>query len=137
LIPYLVAYARDVIGLVLLAGGLAKLADGPGQFIVVVRGQDLLPGSWASMVGSLVPWLKMTLAVSLLAGLVVAGTAAAATTLFALFVVAIVVNLFRGGHISCGCFGSGFHARLSWWAALRTLTPCGRERRPLPKGGCR
>ena len=118
---YMYLFARTLVGLALLAAGLAKLLGGR-KFVEVVRNDRLLPDELVAPVGRLVPLAEVCAAVLMFTDLLQPGAAAAAALLFLMFGGAIAINLLRGrSYISCGCFGVAGEQRLSWAMVVRNL----------------
>ena len=98
--------ARLVLGGVLLASGLAKVAD-PVESVTAVRAYQLLPESLERVTGYGLPFLELGLAVLLLAGFATRVAAVVGGLLMLGFVVGIASAWARGLSIDCGCFGGG------------------------------
>jgi protein-disulfide isomerase/uncharacterized membrane protein YphA (DoxX/SURF4 family) len=90
----------------LLYAGLAKVGD-PAGSVRAVRAYRLLPEWLAKGVGYGLPFVEITLAVLLLAGLATRLAAVLAAALLVVFLVGIVSAAGRGLRIDCGCFGGG------------------------------
>ena len=95
----------------LLAGvwawaGVAKIGD-PAAAARAVRAYRLLPEWLAQGVGYGLPFLELTLAALLLAGLATRLAAVASAALLAVFLAGMVSAAARGLQIECGCFGGG------------------------------
>ena len=91
--------ARLAVGLGLLASGAMKVGDRrwPEQAHAFGTPSVLVP---------VVPWVELALGALLLAGFGLPWTALAAVALLGMFTVAVAVNLARGRHPPCACFGS-------------------------------
>jgi uncharacterized membrane protein YphA (DoxX/SURF4 family) len=103
---WLSTLARVLLGLVLLAASLLKIAD-PHQAAAAVQAYQLLPSSLAEYVGYGLPLVEFFLAVALLLGL---GTRLAAwitAGLMVIFIFGVASAWARGLSIDCGCFGGG------------------------------
>jgi uncharacterized membrane protein YphA (DoxX/SURF4 family) len=97
---------RAALVVVLLWSGIAKAMDRQTA-ILAVSAYDLLPGSLAEPVGTLLPWLEIALGLLLLLGLFLRPAAIAAAALTIGFLVAMGQAKARGLQIDCGCFGGG------------------------------
>jgi Methylamine utilisation protein MauE len=110
--------AEVAIGSILLLSGSAKLIDRKG-FVSVVRGYEILPNYAVPTFAAALPVIEVLVAVALLSRMVVdsplnAWAGFVAVCLFAMFGIAITVNLIRGRtEISCGCFGNTSQ-KLTW-----------------------
>jgi uncharacterized membrane protein YphA (DoxX/SURF4 family) len=98
--------ARLVLGGVLLAAGLAKVAD-PVASVTAVRAYQLLPESVERLTGYGLPFLEIGLGLLLIAGFATRVAAIVAGLLMIGFVIGIVSAWARGLSIDCGCFGGG------------------------------
>lgn len=122
--PHVQLFLRLVLGAVLLIAGLSKLT-GRAAFRAAVAEYQVLPASLVAPFAAFVPWLEVTLGALLLLGLGTTAAAAIATPLFLSFVLAIAVNLARGRHFNCHCFGSVQSDPIGWPALIRSLAFAG------------
>ena len=118
--PHAQLLLRLVLGGLLLLAGVTKLADRSSVYEAVLD-YEVLPNRLARPFAMLLPWLEITLGTLLLLGLGTTAAAALATPLFLGFALAIGVNLARGRHFDCHCFGSVQSERIGWPAFLRSL----------------
>jgi methylamine dehydrogenase accessory protein MauD len=111
----LAALAAMTLGEVLLVAGVSKLADPSGSRRAVA---DFgVPSRFSPAVGLLVPVLELGTAAVLFSGYGARFAGLAAVTLLLAFAAAIAVNMARGRHPDCHCFGQLHSAP----AGLRTL----------------
>lgn len=103
--------ARLVVGLILIISGVMKAAAPPEEFAVVIESYRLLGSADATLtLATFLPWLEVVLGFCLLFGFMTAAAAAAAGSLFVVFIAALLSTFLRGIHLpSCGCFGFGWH----------------------------
>ncbi|OGO53189.1 MAG: hypothetical protein A2148_09490 [Chloroflexi bacterium RBG_16_68_14] len=120
--PHTQLMLRLVLGGLLLLAGVSKLTDRTA-FRQAVSEYEVLPRHLERPFAALLPWLETTLGVLLLLGLGTAVAASLAAPLFLSFGLAIGVNLRRGRHIDCHCFGSVQSERIGWPALLRSGAP--------------
>jgi uncharacterized membrane protein YphA (DoxX/SURF4 family) len=97
---------RVVVGVVWIVAGALKLPD-PAQSVAAVRAYQLLPGTWATPVGQLLPVIEVVIGLMLVVGLLTRGAAVLSSVLFVAFIVGIASVWARGITIDCGCFGGG------------------------------
>ena len=95
---------RVAVGGVLIWAGLAKVSE-PALFAQTVRAYNVLPLAFINGFAVVVPWMEIVTGACLLAGFWSRGAALAALALLLSFSVALVVNIFRGANLDCGCFG--------------------------------
>jgi protein-disulfide isomerase len=98
--------ARVVLAAIWAWAGASKIGD-PAAAVRAVRAYRLLPEWLAQGVGYGLPFLELTLAVLLLAGLATRVAAVASAALLAVFLAGMVSAAARGLQIECGCFGGG------------------------------
>ena len=119
-----VVSSRTLIGLLLLASGVAKMAYRT-SFQAALRGFALLPEELLSSVAIALPALECLAGGCLVLAIVLQDSftrwaAVSAMALFATFAVAIAINLIRGRRdIPCGCFGSRDEDGITWSMVAR------------------
>jgi uncharacterized membrane protein YphA (DoxX/SURF4 family) len=118
--PHALLLVRLVLGALLLIAGATKLTDRQA-FYTAVSEYDILPASVARPFALLMPWLETGLGALLLLGLATVPAAALAVPLFGSFALAIGINMLRGRHFDCHCFGSTHSDEIGWTALLRSL----------------
>jgi uncharacterized membrane protein YphA (DoxX/SURF4 family) len=117
---YLCIVARVSVGLLLVIGGLGKMAS-VTRFRDVVSAYDILPSSTVMFVSLCLPVLEFAVGVCLIFRVWTPIGDLAAVGLFLVFSSAIAVNLARGRtQLSCGCFGGGSY-KLAWYLVTRNL----------------
>ncbi|MEX2158489.1 MAG: MauE/DoxX family redox-associated membrane protein [Dehalococcoidia bacterium] len=119
--PHVQLFLRIVLGGVLLLAGLSKLSDRK-SFREAVAEYQVLPSALVAPFAAAVPAIEIVLGVLLLLGLATADAAAVATLLFLSFAIAIGLNVARGRHFNCHCFGSVQSDPIGWPALLRSLS---------------
>lgn len=126
--PALELVLRGALALLLGAGAVQKARD-LASFRAAIEGYELLPVRAVAAAAVAFTGLEAGLAIALVVpaglGLRAAGLGAAAL-LFALYAVAIAVNLARGRReIDCGCSGPAAHVPLSGWLLARNAVLIG------------
>lgn len=111
--------ARFAIAGVFLYASLPKLAD-PGVFAADVQNYRLLPDALAGHAALFVPAFELVVAIGLLLPRYQRGAALIATSMLAIFSVAMAQARLRGIDLSCGCFGAAFEAKVSWLTVIRS-----------------
>jgi uncharacterized membrane protein YphA (DoxX/SURF4 family) len=99
--------ARLLLGGVLAAAAVLKLAVPPTEQVRAVRAYQLLPYGVDAVVGYTLPFVELFLAAALLLGLGTRVAAVLAGILMLAFVAGIGSVWARGISIDCGCFGGG------------------------------
>ncbi|MBI4570714.1 MAG: DoxX family membrane protein [Chloroflexi bacterium] len=116
--PHTQLLLRLVLGGLLVFAGAAKLA-GRASFREAVAEYQVLPAALQPLFATALPLLEVTLGVLLLLGLGTTVAAAIAVPLFLSFTIAIGVNVARGRHFDCHCFGAARSDEIGWPALLR------------------
>jgi uncharacterized membrane protein YphA (DoxX/SURF4 family) len=117
--PHVQLLLRLVLGGLLLLAGVTKLVD-RASFRQAVAEYGVLPERLEWPFAALLPWMETAVGVLLLVGLGGAVAAWLAVPIFLSFGVAIGVNLWRGRHFDCHCFGSVHSEEIGWLPLLRS-----------------
>jgi uncharacterized membrane protein YphA (DoxX/SURF4 family) len=104
--PWISTAARLILAGVFLTAGVLKAAD-PQDSVAAVRAYELLPASWATVIGWGLPFAEIALGLLLAIGLLTRPVAIAAAALLTSFIIAVVSAAARGLSVDCGCFGGG------------------------------
>lgn len=106
--------ARVLVGAVLVYAGATKAAGPAEEFAIVIGSYDLLPRDMVLTAATFLPWVELFVGWSLILGLRLRVAAAAAGSLFAAFVFALLTVKAKGIELpNCGCFGDGVHLTLT------------------------
>jgi uncharacterized membrane protein YphA (DoxX/SURF4 family) len=97
--------ARLIVGVVLLAAGLAKFPD-PAANVRQVRAFKILPEAVVPTVGHALPTVEIIIGAALILGLLTRLFAVLASLFLIAFIIGIASAWARGLEINCGCFGS-------------------------------
>ncbi|MFD8764664.1 MauE/DoxX family redox-associated membrane protein [Streptomyces mirabilis] len=98
--------ARLLLAAILAYAGLVKIGDltEAGRTVALYR---IVPADSAQLVGGVLPFVEVALALLLAAGLATRVAAAGAAVLLVAYAAAIASVWARGMSIDCGCFGGG------------------------------
>jgi hypothetical protein len=120
--PLIVKVLSIALGLLLVAAAWYKLSS-LRQFTAIVTDYQLLPQFLVSPTAFLVPLAELVFGLAWLTAFAIPWVAPLTAGMFALYALAIAINLLRGRlHISCGCGLGGTSAEnqpLSWMLVLR------------------
>ena len=112
---------RIFLAIVFVTAALPKLMH-RDEFHGVLRNFRLLPEGITGPVALALPIVELAVAVMLLVPSFAPQAAMIAGALFAVFGVAIAINILRGrSHIDCGCMRNGMRQELSWLLVGRNL----------------
>lgn len=120
--PVVIRLTAVALGVLLLGAAWHKALPA-SRFEAILADYRLLPAPLCKLAARLVPALEALLGLGWLTGFAMAAVAPLTAGLFAVYGLAIAVNLLRGReHIDCGCgFGgtAGAGQGLSWLLVLR------------------
>lgn len=104
--PWAGTVARLLLAAVLGYAGVVKIGDltEAGRTVALYR---IVPEDSAQLIGGIMPFLEVALALLLVVGLATRAVAAATAVLMMTYMAAIASVWARGLSIDCGCFSSG------------------------------
>jgi len=105
ILKWYVLVCRVVIGLVLIASGVAKVNHSHGFLLAVYRFR-LVDADSSLLVAAVLPWLEVLAGAALLVGYCTGGAFVLASAMLLSFCFVLASALWRDLSISCGCFGS-------------------------------
>lgn len=97
--------ARWYLGVLFVGASLHKIAD-PYSFAVDVATYDILPLALVNVTAIALPWMELTAGAMLLLGVRVRAAALLVAAMMTVFIAALLIALFKGLDMSCGCFAS-------------------------------
>lgn len=103
---YLLFIFRIALAFIFIYAGAEKISD-PEVFAISISNYRLLPVSIINIFAIVLPWIEFVSGILLLFGISVKDSSKIITTMLIVFTIAIVISLFRGLDIECGCFGKG------------------------------
>jgi hypothetical protein len=104
--------ARLVLGGLFIYSGLSKIGQ-PYQFAASIQAYQLLPQFLVGLAAVFIPWVETVSAVILLAGRKPRSALIIFITLLAIFIIILMITMFRGLDINCGC-GLLADRRVGW-----------------------
>lgn len=116
----LVLAVRLILGGAFLYAGLSKIGE-PYQFAAAIQAYQLLPQFLVGLAAVLIPWMETVSAIALLWGRKPRSALLTLIVLLAMFVVIIIITMFRGLDIDCGC-GLLANRRVGWLVLAEDLT---------------
>lgn len=109
---------KMIFGIAIISLSINKALTFP-QFVLDVQKYNILP------VVLILPFSLFVVSIELVSGIGIIfniyskhliGTI---ILLFTVFTLGIVINLFQGNIIECGCYGSIYKENIGWWSVLR------------------
>jgi putative oxidoreductase len=100
---YLSLILRIYIGWVFIDASLSKIPD-PALFAENVANYRVIPYYGLYLVAIVLPWLELVAGFYLIIGIRTKAAASAVGGLLILFTVFVIINIFRGVNMNCGCF---------------------------------
>jgi uncharacterized membrane protein YphA (DoxX/SURF4 family) len=103
---YLLLTIRIILGFVFIYAGAGKISD-PEAFAISISNYRLLPAVAINFFAITLPWIELVAGILLIFGIAVKENSSILFSMLLVFTIAIVISLFRGLSIDCGCFGKG------------------------------
>jgi uncharacterized membrane protein YphA (DoxX/SURF4 family) len=102
---YFLFLLRLLLGLIFIIAAKEKIIA-PGNFSSSISNYKLLPSEFTNIPAIIIPWIELISGFLLLLGIRTKENATIITLLLIVFTIAIIISLFRGLNIDCGCFGT-------------------------------
>lgn len=117
---YLLLTIRLFFGFVFIYASVTKISD-PEGFAQAIYNYKLLPLFLVNILAIILPWIELTTGILLLFGVSVKENSVILNGLLVIFIVAIIISLFRGLDINCGCFGTVDGAKVGLQKILENI----------------
>ena len=119
--PYVVFLSRCALGLVFIIASIEKISA-PEAFASSVEAYKLVPYPLINIFALTIPWLELLCGLFLVAGMASRASAALLFGLLLIFIIGIMLAIFRGLNIDCGCFGPAHASPVGW---VKVMEDCG------------
>jgi len=94
---------RIMLGIVFVWASWNKIAD-PEGFALIIQNYRILPPVLVNPASLILPWIEAACGILLITGYLVKGSVFIIDILLIIFMLAFVINIFRGIDVGCGCF---------------------------------
>ena len=102
---YLLTGMRIVLGCVFVWSGMLKVKE-PLEFAQNVANYRIFPAEISFLIALVLPWMELVCGIFLIVGLFQRASALVLAGLLSAFLILIILTMFRGLDVDCGCFGS-------------------------------
>jgi len=102
---YLLWFTRLFLGFIFIYAGMQKISE-PAAFADSIANYKLIPEFLINFFAVIIPWIEVSAALLLIFGVSLKESAAIINILLVIFILMILISVFRGLDINCGCFGT-------------------------------
>ena len=117
---YLLFVLRVILALVFIYAGIEKISV-PAGFSDSINNYKILPLFSVNFFAIILPWIEFIAGALLLFGIKVKENSFIISFLLSIFIIAIMISLFRGLNIDCGCFGTLNGSKIGIYKLIENL----------------
>jgi uncharacterized membrane protein YphA (DoxX/SURF4 family) len=117
---YLLLIVRLVLGFVFIYAAVTKISDTEG-FSQAIYNYKIIPLFLVNIFAIILPWIELSTGFLLIFGISVKESSSILSGLLVIFTFAVLISLFRGLDISCGCFGTVNGSKVGFQKILENI----------------
>lgn len=102
---YLLLFSRLILAIVFILASAGKISE-PESFAVAISNYKIFPIFAINIFAIVLPWIEFVFGIFLLFGISVKECSVVFSLLLLVFILIILISIFRGLDINCGCFGT-------------------------------
>ncbi len=115
--PVLLGILKLIVGFVFVVASLGKIID-PEGFAKDVYSYVILPSAIVPLFAAIIPWIEFMSGLLIMLDAWPKSNAFIINALLVVFIMAIVIDIYRGIEISCGCFDFLFPEEKIGWSTI-------------------
>ena len=117
---YFLLLLRIILSLVFIFAGIEKIVS-PKEFAESIANYKLFPTFLINFSAITLPWIEIITGILLLFGAAVKENAFIMTVLLNIFTLAVIISIFRGLNIDCGCFGTALGEKIGLLKVMENI----------------
>ncbi|MFO7447205.1 MAG: MauE/DoxX family redox-associated membrane protein [Ignavibacteriaceae bacterium] len=110
---YLILISRIIVGGVFVFAAADKISD-PSSFSKAIYNYKLFPDVLVNLFAVIIPWIEIVAGILLIFGIYARENAVIINSLLSMFIIIVIISIFRGLNIDCGCYGTASGSMVGW-----------------------